>query len=378
MKTHFLQLLILYCLLLISCFKDDGVPFPAEVIEVPETDERTIGTVEPVKINERNEVIANFGSSIPLGLSYTEDWHSEGFFIRSDGSGYQSFHQDRFNSNWVYDMNEDGVIAGAYLPKDDYPTFPENHLPAYAYTVNKDGTGFTELHPEAFYYSIATHISEAGEVYGIVGQANETLAGKLTTEGVSFLLDPVSFPYSELQVIHEDYFILKAAISDGDTGVYQLLSGEGEPVLLNLHVDDFYYLQIRGINQQGQMVGQYLNLQTGLSEGITYDINTSETNFYNTENKKGSWNFIEYLFKDINDAGQIAGIGGRIQSGTLPQWRAITINWGLSSGFEDITPANGDAYAEAHSISNEGKVLGYLGVPRESGSVVNRLFVKEL
>ena len=378
MKTHFLPLLILSCLMLISCFKDDGVPFPPEVIEVPETDERTKGTVEPVKINERNELIANFGSFLPLGISYTEDFHSEGFFIHSDGSGYKSFYQERFTSNWVFDINEDGVIAGAYLPKDDYPAFPENHLPAYAYSVNKDGTGFTELHPEGFYYSIATHVTEDGTIYGKYGQVNETKAGRFAGEGVEPLLDTLQFPYSELQLVHASYLILKAANSDGDTGVYQLAYGTSEPNLLALQVDDFYYLELTGINSHGQMVGQYLNIQRGLSEGITFDLASGEMVIYNAENKDGKWTFVEYLFKDINEGGSIAGIGGRVSEGFFPQWRAITINWSLSSGFEDITPANGDAYSEAHSITNDGKVLGYLGVPRESGSVVNRLFVKEL
>ena len=126
------------------------------------------------------------------------------------------------------------------------------------------------------------------------------------------------------------------------------------------------------------MAGHYLNIQTGLSEGITFDIASGETVVYNAENKDGKWTFIEYLFKDVNEDGLIVGIGGRVSDGFFPQWRAITIDWNMVGGFEDITPANGDAYSEAHSINGERKVLGYLGVPRENGSVVNRLFVKSL
>lgn len=361
---------------LISC--DDGfdlVPDPKEVVEIPGYNGE--GSIQPVRINNQNQIIGYTGGAELVGFSllYTER-EAAGFLINSDGSGFRDLRQEDHLFNWPLDINEQGLIAGAFTPEGNYTG---DYVPAYAYAMQSDGTGFTNLHPEGAFFSIARKVTPSGTIAGEYGRSGtESIACLFRGDSIVELVNPQVQLHSTVQCANDQAVIIYSWLGE-QRYAYYAFDLESE-TLERLNIDERTadFSELFDITEDGLAVGFYIDLNVNeLAIGMTYDLRTDKLKTYNQKNKQDKSEYLEYTFFGVNASGLMVGRSGRTHEGGLLQSRAMKMNNDFT-GFRDITPENSGIYSEMYSVNDAGLAVGYLGLPRKNTAVVNKMFVMQL
>ena len=347
----------------------DLVPDPDEVVEIPGFNGE--GSLVPVKITDGNQLIGYYGGLAPRASAdlLRMGERATGFVIAADGSQYQELTQTGHAATFPLDINNNGAIVGEYIPEGAYSS---TFLPGFAFALI-DGT-FINLHPDGYFQSSASHITNDGIILGSYG-ADElaTVACLFRNDSVITLLDPNTYQFSEVHSVNNQFALIYAY--DGSVYSYHSYAfANGAVTQLNIPPAVADFSGLGGLNTQGLAAGFYVD--NGRAAGITYDLTTGVLESYQATNSQGGYTYYEYTIMDINDDGLMVGRTDRNIGGLL-QGRAMRLGQGFG-GFADVTPENSELYSELVSVNNNGLALGYLGLPRKGNSVVNKLFVIEV
>lgn len=350
--------------------------FPEEVLPVPNAASvpEEIFDHEAVDINESETIIGYANSSGPYvtEASAYDEFPARGFAIQADGSGYVdiSADSDGSHASWPLDLSDAGVVVGAYLNGDTGTI--------HAYRISADGTDFLDLHPDGETSSQATHVDETGRIFGVVGAPPASQAVEFASDGSGATELAPTYDYSTVQAISDAYVVIHAETESPTEGE----APEGVLLLYSIASDNHQLLaipgvdsdtaQVESIKDDGRLVGWFVSLpEPGEPDpeylgdvAYAYTLGETESELYQPTIPAGDWEFIEYRFIDFADDGTIVGVGFRLETGGIvPQARAITVSWDETgiSGFTDISPPNGETYAEARAITENGRVTGYAG-----------------
>jgi hypothetical protein len=347
-----------------SCQKEEElkpIADPKEVLDVPGFDGN--GAIIPTKISNSGKIIGYIGSAVPRGSVSGYYMDASGFAINSDGTGFVNLLQAGQHSNWPFDINKDGVIVGAYLPNGNYAGY---NLPAYAYLFDTN-SGFKAIHPSGAFYSIAKCITNSGIIlgeYGVSASSGPT-ACIFSGGSVTKLMDN-----AEVQCANDEIAILSA--SDGS--MYTFFKYTFASSQLTKLFSKSNYTKILAINDEGFTVG-YTEDQ-GARVGLIYNTMTDQMSSYNNTNTKGNYTYDEHAFFDINNNGKIVGRSFRPWHGPH-QSRAMSLSFDLL-GWRDITPEGSEAYSEMNSVNDNDIAVGSMGILKDQGAVVNKLFIVNL
>jgi hypothetical protein len=363
---------------------------PPEVLNIPNEDgiEDEGFSTTAKAINTQGQIVGwTGGSNRPLYRCY--DSPSTGYLINKDNSGYVNLSQEGVWVTFPMDINDSGVVVGAYVPAEvtipEGPFYPPTAIPCHAFRINADGTGFKDLHPDGFIYSLARTVTPDGIIAGFYGEEEEACNpdlnpclfdenGGISVDFNSELATEVSFS----GVINDEYMLVTASYESDDKKCFILdyHNPEEPDSWQELPIDDidFYDLWFCAINDNNQIVGCFLDYNIFAYCGFTYMPGDEKIRILSGKRSIGNWDYYEYELLGINNSGQIAGISYRDDNGGLSQARAMCIDWDFNN-FRDITPEPFDGYSEAYDINDSGFIIGYGGFMQKHCLVLNRAFV---
>ena len=367
--------LISLILSLHSCSKDplENVEDPDEVIEIPGFDGE--GLIVPVKINNQNKIIGYYqpGEQGPDANDPFDGKRQNGFLIQHDGEGFVPLNQPSHVVNRPRNLNDHGLIVGEFITEDNY-NVSANLSPTYAFSMNADGTDFKNLHPSNAYYSSATHVTDHPSILGHYSTTEQgSVACIFRGDSVADLVDSNQLLFSRVHAVNQEYAILYTY--NGNIRQYYAYHFQDESLaLLDIHSLIADMSSIYAVNDQGIAVGYSVDFsQSDAFIGMMYDMNNQQLTLYKNSNNVGGSTFIGYKFMDINEKNIITGIAERPYEGGFLQSRAMLTDKQFHRVW-DITPYNGNAYSEMVSLNDNGKALGYLGIPKKN-QMVNKMMV---
>jgi len=351
----------------------DNIADPDVVLNITGFDGE--GLIVPVKINNSNKVIGYYqkGEQGPGSDNAFDGKTETGFIINANGSGSIILNQPNHVVNRPADINDDGLIVGEFISEQNFQG-SANVSPTYAFSINSDGTGFVNLHPDEAYYSAATHITSHPYVLGHYSNTEQgSVACMFRGDSVVNLVDSATVLFSGVHATNSEYAIIYG--STGQVRQYYAYHFQTQTLTqLNIPPSVADFSAIHSINEQGIAVGYSLDfVQSDAFIGLVYDLNTNQLRLHKSSTNFGGSSFVGYKFLDINEDGLIAGFAERPYQGGFLQSRAMIMDSRFQD-FRDITPSNGNAYSEMVSINDSGVALGYLGIPKGS-QVVNKMMV---
>ena len=351
-----------------SCFRSAEPKYPSTVLDVP--NERELDAVifetHARVINDQNEIVGYTSSSQPTNRNL--DYPIDAFRILPDGTGYVSLSVPQAYATWAMDINDQGLVAGAYRLATDEP--------AHAMAIMSDGTGFQDLHPAFAYASVATHVTPQGQILGFVVDDNdveEAVIFDVETESVAYLM-PQGTGFSKVEVVNSSLAILRFTPTNATLSqLWQYNFADGSTERLNFPLVEEDMLFVEWINEDNEVLGWYLDLTDFSEQGYQYTLGEAEARLYNTAIREGGSNYVWFRFLGQTADGKIAGVASRENGAGLPQARGFVFEADYT-GFEDITPDNRGAYGEVYDVNANGWIVGYAGFANPAATLYNRAF----
>lgn len=364
-----LSLLVAFALT--SCKTEEiFTELPPEVLPVPNEFGQHEGNfvVQAVDINESGLILGYSGASTPLVRNQFEQCFA--FTIKKDKSGYKKIPSVGSYCTWAFDINDNGVVAGAYIP-DTTNLNPGNflYIPCQGYIYHSAENLWQPFSVPGKAFTLLQQVNNSGIAWGYCGS---DLANLLDKEYFLYNINNSAFisfmpQGASKYVIHtmNDQLLVVSFFADGSEhpklGTARIYSLPGLEMVADIPTNQFPDTDVffKDVNQAGDITGFHYGVGTH-DRGFVYIRTTGEIKFI-PEAKPNQWNYVVFRPYSINDQGIITGITGRIKPGIpLPQNRAFIIKADLS-GFEDITPPNRDVYADAYAINNNNEIVGYAG-----------------